>query len=737
MWWTRVLPLVGLSCLLAGSALAQPAGDAQIDGPPPPLPPLTIARDTIGHATVRGMRLPSPLSFDGTLDEAFYRDVQPFGDFIQMEPFAGQAATEKTEVWVFFDDKNIYISARMWESDPSKRVTSDMRRDSNNLYFNDHIGFLLDTFYDHRNGYFFYANARGGMVDAQLSNEQPNNNWNGLWDVRAADFEQGWTAEFRIPFRSLRFRESAHIWGVNFRRMVRWKNEVSFLTAVSPSLGGRRGLTRVSNAGTLVGLDSPGKLRNLDVKPYVLGSDVTNNLATPAVRHDGTADFGVDAKWGITQSVVTDFTYNTDFAQVEDDEAQVNLTRFSVLFPEKREFFLEGQGVFNFAGGGANQGNGGIPQATQNQPTNNTPVLFFSRRIGLQSNAVIPILGGARMLARTGGTQIGALHMRTEDVGTIDATDFSVFRVQRDVLARSRVGVIGTRRGPSISGVGENYAYGTDAAFNFLTDLQVNAYWAKTDTPGRDGSDTSYRGQFNWNADRTGFQVDHLFVGRDFTPEVGFLRRTAFYRTYSSARFSPRPKNQRYVRKVFYEASVDYFEDPDHHPESKELQGALRMEMASSDQWAVEATHSYERLVAPFTVVPGVVVPSGEYQFNQARALFTLGSQRPVSGTIQLARGGFYGGTLQEVSWRGRAEFGAQFLVEPTISFNLFDTPWGDGDSNIVSSRLTYALTPRMFISALVQYQSASDAFTTNARFRWEYQPGSELFVVYSDGRST
>ena len=389
------------------------------------------------------------------------------------------------------------------------------------------------------------------MVDAQLSNEQPNNNWNGLWDVRAADFEQGWTAEFRIPFRSLRFRESAHIWGVNFRRMVRWKNEVSFLTAVSPSLGGRRGLTRVSNAGTLVGLDSPGKLRNLDVKPYVLGSDVTNNLATPAVRHDGTADFGVDAKWGITQSVVTDFTYNTDFAQVEDDEAQVNLTRFSVLFPEKREFFLEGQGVFDFAGGGANQGNGGIPQATQNQPTNNTPVLFFSRRIGLQSNAVIPILGGARMLARTGGTQIGALHMRTEDVGTIDATDFSVFRVQRDVLARSRVGVIGTRRGPSVSGAGENYAYGTDAAFNFLTDLQVNAYWAKTDTPGPRRMDTSYRGQFNWNADRTGFQVDHLFVGRDFTPEVGFLRRTAFYRTYGSARFSPRPENQRYVRKVF------------------------------------------------------------------------------------------------------------------------------------------------------------------------------------------
>jgi len=738
----RIGVLVFVCLFAALPAGAQQSLDERIDGPAAPLAPEVVSRDAEGHATIRTTRLPSPLALDGSLSEPFYADIRPVSDFVQQEPFAGRPATEKTEVWVFFDDEHVYVSARMLETDSSRRVTSDMRRDSSNLFNNDHFAVLFDTFYDHRNGYFFYANEMGGMVDAQLTNETPNNNWNGLWDVRTARFDGGWTAEFRFPFRSLRFKEGGRLWGVNFRRVVRWKNEHSFLTPIPQSYG-RRGLTKISSAGTLVGLEAPQKLRNLDIKPYALGSALTNRRANPPVNNDTGAEFGIDAKWGITQSVITDFTYNTDFAQVEDDEAQVNLTRFSVQFPEKREFFLEGQDVFNFAGGGAMQGGSGIPQAIMQNPPNNAPVLFFSRRIGLQNGQVVPILAGGRLIGRSNGFQVGALHMRTDETpraGAV-ATDYSVVRVNRDVLSRSRIGVIATRRGPGAGGGYQNYSYGTDANFNFGTNLNVSSYLARTDStnrppPARVTSELSYRGAINWNADRTGFQLDHTFVGDQFNPEIGFLRRSAFARTFGSARYSPRPKGWRHIRKVFYEASYDYYEDPNHDPESREAQGAMRMEFTNSDQWAFEFSRMFEKLNARFVPSTGVTVPVGAYEFTQGRFLYTLSPARPVSGTLQLTYGGFYGGTLREISWRGRAEFGPRFLMEPTVSLNYFDTPYGEGDSHLLGSRLTYSITPRMFASALVQYQSASDSVSTNARFRWEYQPGSELFVVYSDGRN-
>ena len=723
------------ACLLSASAAAQDA----------PVPPEVVTRNAQGHAVLRTTRLTSPIAFDGRLDEPFYKTVPAASGFIQQEPTEGSPASDKTEFWVFFDDKNVYVGARLWETHPDRRVTSDMRRDASNMYNNDHIAVLFDTFDDHRNGFGFSSNAQGGMFDWQVTNEQPSNNWNGLWDVRTANFDQGWTVEFVIPFRSMRFKEGSHEWGVNVRRMVRWRNELTFLSQV-PVSWGRRGLSKVSSVGTLVGLESPSKLRNLDVKPYALGSTTTNHRATPPLSNRGAGEFGVDAKWGITQSIVTDFTYNTDFAQVEDDEAQVNLTRFSVLFPEKRDFFLEGQDVFNFAGAGANQGGGGqgptaIPMGGGGGGSSNvTPIVFFSRRIGLQNGQVIPILGGARLLGRGNGFQVGALQMRTEEVGTAaaPASDFSVVRVNRDILKRSRVGMIATRRGPGASGGDDGYSYGVDSTINPLEQLAINTYWAgSSGAVGTVNDRSSYRGNLTWNADLTGLQVEHMFLGDHFNPEIGFLRRTAFRRSYGQARFSPRPARWKAVRKFYYEGSYDYFEDRNGRPESREAQAASRAELSNGDQWAVEYSKSFEGLEASFQVTPGVVVPAGDYRFQQTKLLYTSSPQRPVSGTLMLTYGGFYGGTLRELTWRGRLEFGPRFYAEPTISLNTFATPFGDGKANILSSRLTYTLTPRMFASALVQYQSASNAVSTNARFRWEYQPGSELFVVYSDGRNT
>jgi hypothetical protein len=475
----------------------------------------------------------------------------------------------------------------------------------------------------------------------------------------------------------------------------------------------------------------------------------TDKRAVSPYFNDPNGELGFDLKWGIQQTLIADLTVNTDFAQVEDDEAQVNLTRFSLLFPEKRDFFLEGADVFNFAGGqtgsGGTGGGGGVQGGGQN--TSTAPLLFYSRRIGLNNGLEVPILAGGRMLGRAGPWRYGALNMQTaESVSALAAsTNFTVLRVNRDILRRSRIGAMLTRRDPrNPEGIGApvgptNLAYGVDATVNPANEVSILGYMAKTDTEGREVSglgDTSYRGRFDWNADRYGLQAESLYVGAAFNPEVGFLRRTAFRRSFGQARFSPRP-GWRGVRKVFYEASADYITDTLNRPESKELQGTYRMELENSDTWSVDATQNFERLVTRFEVGTGVYVPPGEYTFNQVRGTYTLGQQRAVSGSIVTAYGGYYDGTLTELTWRGRVEFSSRFYVEPTISWNHVEVTDGTADTNLVSTRATYTLSPRMFASALVQYQSRTGTMATNARFRWEYLPGSELFVVYSDGRTT
>ena len=323
-----------------------------VDRPPPPSPPAVIARDALRRATVRAVKLAAGLRLDGVLDEPAYEIVPAMDDFIQQEPNEGAPASERTEAWVFFDAANIYVAARLWDSaPPSAWVANEMQRDTPQLRENDTFWVAFDTFNDRRNGIAFYTNPLGALGDFQITNEgNPNGDWNPVWDVRTGRFEGGWTVEMEIPFKSVRYRSGpAPVWGIQFRRMVRRKNERSYLTPV-PISAGRRGLFRVSDAAMLVGLQVPDEGNVLEVKPYGIGGSTTDVAASPATAWNG--DGGVDLKYGITQNLTADFTYNTDFAQVEVDEQQVNLTRFSLFFPEKREFFLEGRGIFEFARGG-------------------------------------------------------------------------------------------------------------------------------------------------------------------------------------------------------------------------------------------------------------------------------------------------------------------------------------------------------------------------------------------------
>lgn len=737
---------------VAGAATGSaPSGVA--DRPGPPAPPAVIARDEQARATVRAVRLATGIRLDGVLDEPAYETVPALDDFIQQEPNEGAPASEKTEAWVLFDATNIYISARLWDSaPPSAWVANEMQRDTPQLRENDTFWVAFDTFNDRRNGVAFYTNPLGALGDFQITNEgNPNGDWNPVWDVRTGRFDGGWTVEMEIPFKSVRYRPGPEpVWGIQFRRMVRRKNERSYLTPV-PISAGRRGLFRLSDAAMLVGLELPAAGTNLEIKPYTIGGTTTDVSASPPTAWNG--DAGVDVKYGITQNLTADFTYNTDFAQVEVDEQQVNLTRFSLFFPEKREFFLEGRGIFEFArGGGPSSRSSALRQigggGRSSRGIGNAPTLFYSRQIGLQGGAVVPIVGGGRVTGKVGDFDVGALNIQTGHLSpgsqggtSAESTNFAVVRIKRDILRRSAVGGLFTNRSVSVvgEGAGANRVFGADATLAFYENVSVVGYVARTQTPGFEGRDVSYQGQFMYAGDRYGVTAEHLVVEDNFIPEVGFLRRDNFRRSYLAGRFSPRPASLEAVRQFRLEASYDYILTADTGIlETKQAQVGFNTEFETSDRLGMTFADNYEFLVRPFEPGPGVVLPVGGYGFRDVEATYQIGAQRRLTGIVTVRGGEYFNGNIWSVGFsQGRLSVTPELSIEPTVSENWIDTPYGSFHTRLIVSRVIYTFSPRMFFGGLIQYNSATNSVSTNLRLRWEYSPGSELFVVYTEDRDT
>jgi TolB-like protein len=719
----------------------------RISGPPPPIAPETISRNTAGQATIRATRLTELWQLDGRLDETIYETVTAFSDFVQQMPDEGAAATERTDVWVFYDDNNVYISARVWDTaEPSEWVANAMRRDAFQIIDNDHFAIALDTFYDRRNGIAFMVNPIAGIFDYQITDEgNPNSDWNPIWDVRTGRFDGGWTVEMQIPFKSIRYQSGTdQVWGFQASRRVARRNEFSHVTPVAISAG--PGLFRLSAAATLVGLEAPSEGRTLEIKPYAIASSATDLTTQPTIVNQGAGDFGLDVKYGITQSLTADFTYNTDFAQVEVDQQQVNLTRFSLFFPEKREFFLEGRGIFDFgsaAGALTGRPGGGGPRRVGGGGFGgggDAPTIFFSRQVGLSRGQTVPILGGGRLTGKAGNFSIGALNIQTDESRDTEAlaTNFTVIRIKRDILRRSRIGVIFTGRSVSTVSSGSNEVYGLDAAFSFFDNVNFNGYYAQSRTSGLSDDNTSYQAAFNYTGDLYSFQLDHLLVGRDFNPEVGFMRRADFRRTFTSFDFKPRPQGIRAVRQFTFGSSLDYIENGIGQVETRTAQLRFNTEFENSDLFSVDVMENHELLVVPFRVVSDVTIPVGTYDFQDVQVAYSLGPQRRIAGNVSLQRGSFFNGDITAVGYSsGRVEITPQFSVEPSISINRITLPQGAFTAKLISSRVTYTFTPRMFFGGLVQYNSGSDELSSNLRFRWEYQPGSELFVVYTDQRDT
>lgn len=707
--------------------------------------PRAITRDAQGHPTVRAYRVGEEIVVDGRLRERFYETASPFDDLIQAVPVSRGAPSERTEVWIGFDDAILYVAARVWDSlGEAGWIANEMRRDSTQLRANDSFGIYLDTYRDRRNAVGFFVNPIGGFAEVQITNEAtPNFDWNPIWDLATGRFDGGWTVEMAIPFKSLRYRPGVEqTWGIQIRRSVLRSNEWSYLTAVPIQVAGSgpNAVFRVSMYGDLVGIEAPPAGLNLEVKPFAISRISTDKIAVPAVENDWLADAGLDVKYAVTQNLTLDLTVNTDFAQVEVDEQQVNLTRFNLLFPEKREFFLEGRGVYDFGIGrlgSSGPGPGGGSGAA--------PTLFYSRRIGLQGSAPVPVLGGARLTGKVGPFDIGLLSIQTAEDDAIGAasTNFSVVRVKRDLFGRGIVGALFENRSASIAAPGEsNRAWGVDGAVGFNDDANLVTYYARSHTPRLAGNDQSYRARFTYDADLIGGTADYVVVGNAFNPEIGFVRRRDFRNTALSARFSPRPAALPWIRKMSFQGDVNYFEnDRARYVESRDRGGEISLDLENGDAFTVNATDTFEFL-ARSERISGALFATGRYEWADYQASYRFGPQRRWQGNLGVQWGGFYTGERFSVSLgNGRIEVHPRLSIEPSLEFNWLDLPQqthsGQYNQHVARTRMTYTMTPRAYVSGLLQYSTGSQTVSGNFRLRWEWAPGSELFVVYTEDRNT
>ena len=682
------------------------------------------------------------ITIDGELDELEWNQSQVATDFTQSEPYDGQPASERTEVRLLYDLHNLYIGVYCFDSEGRDGiVVKDISRDFNGSS-GDNFQVLLDTFNDNRNGFSFGTNPRGGKRDIQTGGDGVsfNRDWDAVWHVQSKITEQGWQAEFASPFRSLRFpRDEKQVWGINFGRRIRRKNERTSWAPIS--LPHR--IYRVSLAGTLDGINGVQQGRNLYVKPY---------LSAPMLRReeddwDFMPDAGLDIKYGVTSGLTLDLTANTDFAQVEADNAQINFTRFSLFFPEKREFFLENREIFEFGNTGrrgfGGSGSSSVRAILLYRPRNDL-IPFFSRRIGISDNELVPILGGARLTGRTGKYRVGIISMQQDNLKDLAATNFTVTRLRRDLLRQSDIGVIFVNKH---QGDGKfNRTYGVDANFNFFENLDVSSYVLNSETP--DILDQDMAGFFRiaWSDRLFDTQASHVAIEENFNAEVGFIPRGGYDRDKGIGRsmrkssaefnFTPRPEGRiPWVREFRPTIGGDYITDWDNNLETKEINARFSVEFNDSSFFAVSRRSTFERLVEEDEVLDETLLP-GDYQFEETSAIFSSNRTRMFSGLLAWADGEFYNGKRKSYG------IGMGFAPSAQFGLNLFwnradlSFPTREFSTDLVSSRISYSFNTNMFINALIQYSSRDGFVASNIRFNLIHKPLSDFFLVYNESRT-
>jgi hypothetical protein len=679
---------------------------------------------------VRAVRTARPPTIDGKLDEAAWASADAIDKLTQREPKDGAPATEKTEIRILYDDRNLYFGIMCFDSEPGRIVANEMRRDAE-LMNDDYFSFIIDTYNDHRNGFAFATNPLGAQRDGLIRDEGASRNpdWDGIWVVKTRQGPDGWSAEIAIPFRTLRFSKAGEqTWGVNFHRFIARKREEDFWTPMPRSYG-FFGAYKISNYGHLVGLEGIRQGEKWQAMPFLIGGGSKDDVDRPFKLK---GDAGLDLKYRLTSNIMADLTVNTDFAQVESDQEQFNLTRFDLFFPEKREFFLEGGDIFRFG-----------ERSQEHEPP--TSLLFFSRTIGLSEDGrEIPILGGVKITGKAGKYDLGLMSILTgrtsytTDDGepvAIDRTSSSVFRLKRDIFEKSTFGVMALSK-DSFQGGDYNRVAGFDFNLAFGQHFQGAGFLAKTFSPDLNGRDLAGHLNLIYESDLFQNDVSYTDIGENFNAEMGFIPRTDIRKLRWNIGISPRPGILG-IRQSFLFNYLTYVENHAGRLESRnDMTGLFNLFQSGATVFA-GFIQNYEYLSEPFEIKDGVFIPIGGYHYNMGMLWLESDQSRAIGGRAQLQAGDFYNGTLFNLESQGKLKFSRHFNMEFIYTMDKIDLPVPGGrfTTSIVGSRIIYSFTPDLYAKAYVQWNSAEQRFRTNFLIRWIYKPGANVYFIYNETR--
>lgn len=683
-----------------------------------------FAEQTSGSSPRRAVAVPvsDRITVDGALDEAAWALAAPAGDFIQQQPEEGRPATQRTEVRFLYDATTVYIGAMLFDDSPGQLVVNELKRDFAEAN-NDLFGVVLDTFRDGRNAYGFVVNAGGAQRETMAydQGERDDASWNAAWRARTRTLENGWSVEIAIPLAALRFPESAdQRWGLNLVRVIRRNNETATWSPVP------RQFTQyhVGYAGVLDGIAGARRGRNLRVTPFA----TTHTTQTPGSR-ETKADAGGDLKWALTPSLVLDATYRTDFAQVEADQVQINLTRFSTLFPEKRQFFLESPGSFQI---GLTAEDSGI--------SGNMLLPFFTRRIGLSDdNAAIPVLGGARLTGQSGGTTIGLLNMQTGGVGDRPGDNFTAARLARPAGRAVTAGAFYFGReaaGATRPGEAFNRVFGGDVRFTPSRTLAADAVVMRSANDGPE-DDWAVRLGLRLRGNRHRGRLSYLYIGDQFRHDLGYVRRrdaSMLFGDYSSI-FRPHDSGG-LVREYELKTEVHAAYDADMSElGTGQLRPSLIVQFADGSQFRATYENSFERIHEPFRLRRTVSIPAGDYRFGEGVLYYETTRSRPFSILLHGNYGTFWSGDRRRARAGFRWRINAHLAAGAEYDRNEITLPTGRFTEGLAAIRVDTSLSTRMFLNAFVQYNGRDDVWLTNVRFNFIHRPLSDIYIVWNDAR--
>ena len=723
--------------IATGSVAVPAAGRSETAGSaagPPPRSGSDINYETIHlEKRLNATRAVGAITLDGALDEPAWAEAPIANGFIQNDPREGSPATYDTDVRVIYSEDALYFGIFAHDMEPSKIITSDLKKDYN-TGSSDGFRIVLDTFHDGRNAYQFATNPAGAKWDSQMSNEgrDNNSNWDGIWDVKTRITETGWVAEVWIPFRTLKFGDAdPQVWGINFERKLRRLNEDSYWSPIPRIYDAQR----VSLAGTLEGLRGLRAGKNIRVKPYALtsGSRVTTRPMA------GDFQGGLDVKYGVTSGLVWDFTVNTDFSQVEADEQQVNLTRFNLFFPEKRDFFLENQGIFSFGddrnfGGGNNFGAGRTNQIQDMR-------LFFTRRIGLSDDGqALPILGGTRLSGRQGAYSVGVLNIQQREDGGVPATNFTALRLKRDVLANSDIGAVLLDK--EVAGPAFNRLAGFDANFRF-GDLTMNGFAAKTFSPAAvvdgTGNDITSRANIEYRNRQWRLAGKYTTIGERFNDELGFIPRVGVNEWNTQLNRTLRPTwLPRAIRELMpHWVFVQSDRADGRGLDLRQQDFHFGINFANGSFIEPGANTNVEIIRTPFTLnsARGVKIDTGRYEYTEYFLTYRANDSARASMSARYSVGEFYGGYKHGYGAGPTFRPNEKLNAALTLQLNQISLPGASYLSTLTTSRVNYNFNTKVFINALLQYSTDSHQLSSNIRFNIIHRPLSDFFFVYNEHR--